>query len=214
MKYKIYLTIAVTIMTFFKCNSNEQKFWKWFNKNQIILFDFEINQEEIFDELNYQLKLVNEDLTFEFGPKINGKREFVISADGIETAFPSVISLYESAPKLEKWDIIKFRPRRFPLNEIHYNNIEIKVDDVRFILIKDNDPNKVGIILFIKNYNKNKENTFKSIGYLYLDEALGEYDVETKIGVIIFESPKSKYNKESFPLKELAKMFDEHFKNE
>ena len=49
------------------------------------------------------------------------------------------------------------------------------------------------------------------IGYLFLDEALGEYDVEMKLGEIQFESRKSKYFERARPLAGLTKAFDEHF---
>lgn len=65
-----------------------------------MLFHFETDQEKTFDKLSAELKKANPDLTFEFGPVENGKREFVISAAGIKTAFPYVESLFNSAPKL------------------------------------------------------------------------------------------------------------------
>lgn len=100
--------------TFF---SPEEKFWTWFLQNDENLFNFERNQEKVFDMLAYELSQVHPDLTFEFGPVLeNTKREFVISAGGIKKAFPAVENLYNSSPKIEKWIITKFRPRREPLH--------------------------------------------------------------------------------------------------
>jgi hypothetical protein len=63
--------------------SPETVFWRWFQANQEKLFDFERDQERIFDLLLAEMHKVDSDLTFEFGPEKNGKREFVISAGGM-----------------------------------------------------------------------------------------------------------------------------------
>jgi hypothetical protein len=76
----------------------EQAFWNWFQKNEDSLFDFEKNQAEIFDRLSTELHKIDPNLTFEFGPKENDRREFTISADGIRKAFPAVEKLFASAP--------------------------------------------------------------------------------------------------------------------
>ena len=113
--------------------SNEEAFWKWFVTNEPRLFAFESNQEAVFNALNKQLERVNGDLTFEFGPVRNGKREFVISAGGIKTAFPAVEALYAKAPALPRWIWVKFRPRRLPINNVEYGGKKIRADDVRYL---------------------------------------------------------------------------------
>jgi len=212
MKYPLILFMVVMIMSFFSCKSSEQKFWGWFAKNEKKLYDFENNQAALFNELAKQMHKVNSDLTFEFGPKRDdGTREFVISANGIQSAFPYVEFLHNCAPQFEKWKIIKFRPARYPLNELTYENITIKADDIKFLLFKDENPEKVGIMLFIKGYNKINENKFRAIGFLFLDQALGEYDVEMIVGTIEFESIQSKNYDKSIPIKELAKNINAYF---
>ena len=101
----------------------EEGFWQWFVANEDRIFTFESNRETIFDEIADRLHRINPNLTFEFGPIEDGKREFVISAGGIKSAFSAVEELYANAPKLEKWIFIKFRQRRPPLN--------IRFEDVR-----------------------------------------------------------------------------------
>jgi hypothetical protein len=48
------------------------------------------------------------------------------------------------------------------------------------------------------------------IAFLFLDQALGEYDVETRIGEIRIEDT-SKAPPKAYPLKELPVRFDELF---
>ena len=155
---------------------------------------------------------VNPDLTFEFGPvDARGKREFVISAGGIKSAFPSVEYLYKSAPKLSRWHFIKYRPRRSPLNDIEYGGKTIKAANVQYNLYKDGD--KLGIILFFADYSEKEKDVFGNIGYLLLDEALGEYDMETRVGFIEFHGHESKQYSNAKSLATLAENFDDYFKN-
>ena len=192
--------------------STETEFWKWFQNHEKELYDFEKDQEKVFDSLNDALKKVSPDLTFEFGPKkSDGRREFVISAGGIKAAFPKVEALCAAAPKLDRWIVVKFRPRRKDINDLQYNDKKVKAEDVRYLLFKDEKPGKVGIMIFLPGFHKGSEKgDFGQIGYLFLDEALGEYDVEMKVGAIVFEEQTSKYFARSRPLAELAGDFDDY----
>lgn len=211
---KRHLPITLFLMAFGLFSSNvsarhEAEFWKWFTTNEDRLFTFETDQEAVFDELTAEMHRVNGDLTFEFGPLQNGKREFVISAGGIKSAFPAVEALYNSAPKLKRWVWIKYRPRRLPINDLEFGGKKVKADDVRYLLVKDGD--KVGIVLFFGGYSDDQKNTYGQIGYLFLDEALGEYAIETQVGFIEFESQGSQYFSRSHPLKELPAQFDKYW---
>lgn len=187
----------------------EAEFWKWFTANEAMLFSWESDGEATFDKVSAAMKKVHPDLTFEFSPVIGGKREFVISAGGIKSAFPAVESLYKSAPSLKRWQWVKFRPRRNPLNDINYGGKHIRVEDVHYLLARDEK--KVGIVLFFDGYNEKDKTTFGQIGYLMLDEALGEYVVETQVGFIEFHSRDSKYFPQASPLAELPSQFDEYW---
>jgi hypothetical protein len=186
----------------------EETFWKWFVANEPRLFHFESDQETIFGGLTRELNKVNSDLTFEFGPVKNRKREFVISAGGIKAAFPAVEALYNKAPVLPRWVWVKFRPRRLPINDLNYGGKEVKADDVRYLLANDGD--KVGVVMFFDGYNESEKTTYGQIGYLFLDEALGEYAVETQVGFVEFHSRESKYFERSQPLRELPRAFDDY----
>ena len=134
----------------------------------------------------------------------------MINAAGIKTAFPYVESLFNNAPKLEKWEFIKFRPRRNPINDLTYGKKFIAAKDVFYQLVKDGD--KIGIILFLDGYTEAEKELYGQIGYLFLDEALGEYDMETKVGLIELQSKNSKYFKGAHPLSELAEHFDSTYR--
>jgi len=172
------------------------------------LFGFDsgnrIEREKLFDRLAHKLQNVHRDLTFEFGPK-GPRREFVISAAGMKDAFPAVVELARSAPALERWQFIAFRPRRSPVNIVEIEGKRIDPKDVTFSLL-DNGQN-AGLYLFIPGFQKGNTD-LEQIGYLLLDEALGEYDVETRLGLIKMLSPETQTDGERFPLSDLPDMFD------
>lgn len=190
-----------------KPSTPESVFWKWFKSNEDELFSWESDRDAVFDRLAAAMAQVHPDLTFEFGPVQDGAREFVISASGIKAAFPAVEALHAQAPLLERWKWVKFRPRRAELHDIEFAGRRVQAEDVHFLLAKD-DP-KVGIVLFFDGYGEAEHGTFGQIGYLLLDEALGELAVETQVGFINFQSRSSAYFEHASPLVDLQRQFDE-----
>jgi hypothetical protein len=212
---------ALTLMGLFNLSlfagdTKEAIFWQWFQKNENRLYSFENDREKIFDDLSAAIQKVNPDLTFEFSPVLaDGRREFVISAGGIKSAFPAVESLYAAAPKMERWTFIKFRPRRTPIHDLTYADKKVRAQDVHYLLFKDENPGKVGIMIFLNGYKEDEKGAaWGQIGYLFLDEALGEYDVEMKVGAIVFQSQESKYFVGAHKLQDLPKDFDDYFKKQ
>jgi hypothetical protein len=180
-----FLTIIIMGFSIFNKETKEEKFWKWFEKNQETYYseieNLEI-REKIFNELSKNLKKINEDLVFEFSPiHENNIREFTISAEGIEDLFPIVEKLIEKAPKLKNWKFNAFR-QRIPGDEfeIQYGDLKIGYSDIYYRSKDDNG--KLGIELNIRNFD-GKGQTQNAI-YILLDGLIGEYDVTTKIGWI------------------------------
>lgn len=207
---KIFVPLSVGILALFfgsfraKAETPEQQFWKWFQDNDSALFDFERDQERVFDRLAKELHKVNPDLVFEFGPKKDGRRDFVISADGIRQAFPAVESLFAAAPPLPRWRIIEFRPRRTP-HDISIGGLTVKASSVRVHMVQRSG--KVDLVLFIPEYSADARDSFLQIVYLLLDEALGEYDVETYVGFIDVQ-PVAEALQDTYSLEGLPSAFD------
>ncbi|OFA01064.1 hypothetical protein DUGA2_43960 [Duganella sp. HH101] len=185
--------------------SPESDFWTWFQQNEDEIFNFEKNQEVVFDKLAARMQKVNPSLTFEFGPKEDGKREFVVSADGIKKAFPSVEKLCAAAPQLKKWKVIKFRQRREPF-DMNYGGISVRAATVTVSIARDGP--KAALTVLIPGYTESKRESYAGIAFLILDQALGEYDVETRVGVIDVAAPSARYGQVR-TLADLPKAFDE-----
>jgi hypothetical protein len=183
----------------------QEAFWNWFIRHEEELFDFEADRERIFDQLHIELQKVDKNLVFEFGPR-QTRREFVISADGIKSAFPAVTLLVHVAPPLERWQMTAFRPRRWPLNPVDFRGKCVDPNDVQFSLLDDKET--AGLHLFIPDFREG-DGDLKAIGYLMLDEALGEYDVESRLGLIKMLSTDTHTEGKRYPLAELPAYFDQ-----
>ena len=193
--------------------SKEEKFWEWFCKNSAEIFDFEKDQEAIFDKIQAELGKIDVNLTFEISSKKDSKRDFILSADGILSLFPVVEALFSAKPALPEWNFVKFRPRRGIGNSIRFGNIELFPSDVRFLLVDEEDDknDKIGIVLFLRGFDGSA--LFNQIGFLFLDECLGEFDVETKVGSISFQGFESEHFEKSKPIEELPATFDKSIAN-
>jgi hypothetical protein len=191
--------------------SAQQEFWKWFLEHEDVLFQFENSKEATFEELAKQLNKVDPDLTFEFGPIRDGMREFILSAGGIKRAFQAVLDLAAEAPELPRWNIRAFRPQRAVLNKIEFRGKQVHPKDVRFSLLHNGKA--PGIYLFLPG-PAGLDVDLRQIGYLMLDEALGEFDVETKVGLIkMFSSSEAGNFGETLPIQELPFQFEQLLKS-
>jgi hypothetical protein len=184
----------------------EEVFWLWFVANEPRLFNYRSDQEKLFDELAEQMHQVHPDLTFEFGPGANGRKQFVISAGGVRAAFAAVESLRRAAPALDRWEVVAFRPRNNPLNSITFGGVTVSPEDVSYRLSRRD--NKLDIEVFIVGFDASRLAIFKQLGYLFLDQSLGEHDVETYLGYIEFFPSSNPSAKTGRSIRELAKEFD------
>ncbi len=186
---KILLLLFLAIFTTEAFSDKNSSFWDWFEKNESRYFSMDFNnqqeQEKLFDELGNRLEKINENFTFEFGKLDENTMDLVISAGGIEQAFPEVIALVNAAPKLERWKTTAFRQKKDEVSSIQLGGIEINGDNTVVRLYKDGD--KIGVVLFLPEYTETPNQVFEQIGFLLLDQTLGEYVVGTKVGFVEFE---------------------------
>lgn len=184
-------------------------FWTWFQAHEERLFALDLEDEDkmeaILDEITGELARIHPDLVCEFSSIQKGKRELVISADGLRDAFPAVEALVDSAPKLPRWTLFKFRQRRQPINELQMNRTLIQPEEVECAIVADDK--KVAVLVFIPKVKDAIQR--KQFGFIFLDEALGEYDVETKVSAIEIVPFDQLRDYPRFPLPELPARFDE-----
>jgi hypothetical protein len=172
-------------MAWFKRAAPEERFWQWFEQNSARLLNFEADRDRVFADLKAALSKVQPGLTFEFGPVHDGRREFIISADGIRERFPAVQNLVTAAPALAQWIVIPFRPPKSMDMVINYDGHRIGADDVWFK--PEDDAGRIGLTLYIRGLTEQNKQSLAGATFLLLDSALGEYAVETRVGFIEWE---------------------------
>jgi hypothetical protein len=189
---------------------SQVEFWDWFVANEARIWNIEHNPDKVIRLVGEALDRVHPGLAFEIGMEVeDGKREFILSADGISSNIPKVESLYLTAPVFARWRIIKYRQRSAFGGKIRMADKEISAEDVRFQTF--NDGEKVGILLMFDDFTEERRNQFASIGFLFLDKALGEQDVMTRVGFVDFAGPESNFYADARRLPELPGAFDEYF---
>ncbi len=194
----ISLAIALVL-----CGPAKPGFWEWFQKNEARLAD--TPPEKLvgaMEEIQGELDKYEEDLTVEL--MLDKTPALIISADGNASLFGAVKRVVAAAPKLKRWRVIAFRPRRPWMGDLEIEGAKFSVGDFSFREIGQ-AAGKVDIELAIKGRtNANAEQVDKA-AFLVLDIVLGEYDTETKIGVIDFTSVTKKAHR---PITELAAVVD------
>lgn len=182
-------------------------FWNWFIKNEELLFAVTTGHEPIVGALAVEMAKVDSNLTFEFGPVHEGMRDFVISADGIKASFPAVERLYADAPATDRWTWVKFRPRREAM-DLEIGDLRVQAETVQALLLKDPDPTMLGVAVVIPGCAVSNHDVCRMAAYLLLDQALGEFDVEMRVGRIETLGRLPAANALSHSLDDLPKAFD------
>lgn len=189
----------------------EARFWSWFQQNASRVARFEQDQERVFNELQTELQRVHPGLTFEIGPVTDGTRKLVVSADGIREHFPAVQALVAAAPSTPGWRVVAFRQRKSSVHHVRMGDLSLGPEDVWF-KARGQPGKRLDVELFIRGYAPEEHQRFAQVGYLMLDDVLGEFDVETKVGGIGFaplpDAPEVKGLK---PLPALAAEVDAAF---
>jgi hypothetical protein len=189
--------------------SEYDKFWKWFQKTEDRIFDRESDRASTFSELSTHLRCVHPDLVFEFSQVKQGRREFVISAGGMKAAFSAVTALVQAAPRLPRWQVVAFRQRK-DVPDIRLGGRRVVGESLRFDYLA-NGMKKINLTLFIPGLAKASEedrNELMSIGFLFLDAIVGEYDVETKLAEIDFVDAADDLGRRRLPLEDLPGIVD------
>lgn len=93
------------------------------------------------------------------------------------------------------------------LHTIEFGGKHVDPAEVQFTLLQSVSGTEIGLNLFIPGL-ADDDMALRQIGYLLLDEALGEYDVESRLGGISMLPPEATAEGIRHPLSELPVLFD------
>lgn len=197
--------IKFKLNSFSNNNDATSSFWNWFVKNSKHIYHFEKNQNAIFKSIKCELNKIDSNLVFEFSPILpNGKRKFVISADGIINSFPAVEKIVNKAPTLNDWEIVAFRQPNKGINEISVGKTKANFDNIFFKYQKN--VNNIDVLLYLPNFMESAE--WSMLSFLILDIVLGEYDTEMYINRID-KKILDKETKDLIPIKRLPDILNQ-----
>lgn len=207
------LLLGVLPMGLFAKKNPEQIFWKWFQKNESKFFDLEKDKDNLLDKLSKELTKYKDGLTYEVSTVESGKRELIISADGLKEIFPSVEALVTSAPELNRWKVIAFRPRHKDYADFVLNYEEEEFDPSKIWIYYRVEDGFFDLALYHPAYDEKERNLYVSASYILLDTALGEYDVTMNVRYIDHRKlPKNPQEEGLTPFSKLSEKFDKYKK--
>ena len=171
---------------------NERQFWDWFKENEAKYFflnqiDDNDEKEQYLDELLVQLHLYCENLFFEVGGYPNDKQDLIITAEGNADFFDKAEFLVRQAPQLEHWNVIALKPA-MEADTIQYNKIQLSPETMWFIPLSNEKSQKLGLRVYIDQYNPADAGNFLTATYLVLDNILGEKSSALDIGYVEIEN--------------------------
>lgn len=182
------------ILAYFRRNgrqtatSREQAFWEWFLAHEDLLWNVEDDLERRVQRIFAALHRVDRALTFDLSEPRDGRREFVVSAGGNPAAFSAVVRLVQAAPRMARWTVTAFRPRRPAEGEIPLEcGRVVRMQDVRFVA--EESDGTLHLALFIPGFTRRHRDEFGEVGMVMLDILLGEFDVESRVGCILVGPP-------------------------
>lgn len=189
------------------------QFWAWFIANEPILYYGTENPEhrmEILEEVSKQLKKINKHLVFEMSPiRVGEFKDFIISADGIEEAFSTVIQLNKYAPKHKNWRFTAFRPRMESTDlSISMGLIDFSYNDLFFRYVLTDK--EFGVELNVRNFKHTDWE--KNALFILLDALIGEYDAVRELDWVEWTELDEQEEEELFPFVELRSIVDERKK--
>jgi hypothetical protein len=167
--------------------NKEGIFWNWFKKNNskyyyLNLIKDLVEKEKLLDEFLKQLHNYCDKLYFEIGGFPNQPQELIISAEGNKNYFDKVEALVKAAPKINDWQIIAFKPPMGVDFTTEYGGVKLNVHEIWFLPLENgDDPQALGLRIYLPNYNAEQENVFIEGCYQVLDGILGEKTVTLDI---------------------------------
>ncbi len=153
-----------------------ERFWQWFDQNQTELFDMlKTEPQQANRKVNNRLKSLNRLVVAHLSlSELDGKADFILSADGIEAIFPIVEEIMRYAPNLEKWTFISFiPPQQVDLNQLIIPP-GVRVKDLKFKLTRI-DPKKYVLGVYVPELDQDKFYQVLSRVFDIVRQMLGEY---------------------------------------
>jgi hypothetical protein len=206
-----YLALTGLVSLTMAQASQYSNFWTWFQANEA---DFPTTSEfdaTYGDELSGRLTDIKSGLVYEIAILDDAENELIISGDGIKELIPFVQDVVNSAPAIDGWKIIAFRPRMDDYASFTLNFGERNFDPKKLWCWSRIEDGSFDLVIYHAEYSDEVRNLLVNGTYVLLDMALGEYDVMTGIRYIDHrELPDDPEAAGLYNFEDLRTVFDEY----
>ena len=193
-----------------------EEFWNWFAENrekyEAIHTDDLDSKDYLIENFLETLHEYCEGLFFKIGGYPGKKMELIITAEGNPEYFEKVEELVGSAPILEGWIVVAFKPPMEGDFIIEYEGLELDSSEMYFLPLQNQEnPDLIGIILAIPEYDPDDKERFLGAAYQMLDTIIGEKSTTEDIYYLdIDDIPENPQEEGYLQLSELRRYIDWH----
>lgn len=167
-------------------SSRPLEFWRWFAANQARFRSVEgPSKEALLDELGEHLEAYCAGLFFEIGGTPGGTTELIITAEGRRSLFGAVRELIASAPVLDGWELIAFKPAQGSDFVTNYEGARVDPKACWFLPLESpSDPERLGLRVGCPTFDPSLRRDFGNAMLIVLDTVLGELRAADEIGYV------------------------------
>ena len=161
------------------------EFWRWFQEHRPDFDKLTDTADPFWDIAVGELKRLNEHLWFELSKPDGEAREFIITAEGHEGAFPIVDKIVARTPNVLGWQFIALKlPMGFDF-KTNYEGISFDPRSMWFLpLTNASHPRDFGLRVGVPNFTPRIKRQSESAILVILDTALGERVAAQEIGFV------------------------------
>ncbi len=152
-----------------------EEFWRWFQTHRSDFDALTDTDAPFWDVAVSQLQRLDEHLWFELSEPIGDFREFIVTAEGHEEAFPLADAIVARAPKISGWQFIALKPPMGFDFKTTYEGISFDPHSMWFLPLDSRSrPEDLGIRIGVPNFTPAIERQAQNAVLVILDTALGE----------------------------------------
>ncbi len=219
---RVWLLVCAGLISGASCSGCQKKtevsantaegFWQWVAGSETGLANGVMGTDpaHTMQALTERIKAVNPGLIAEVAidRSTGAQQTLVISAAGNSALFPAVKALVASAPALARFKVVAFRQRR--LQQDDSIEVEGKSYSTKDFFYRELDrlEGKLDIEILVKGLTAENNETMTRLAFVLLDAAVGEYDVETKLGGVTLVAMPAEVPEAAKPLQRVAEAVD------
>lgn len=189
--------------------AGDAAFWAWVAAHVDELKAVKNGREPVTEQLTAALEKIEPGLVFELGVG-RDPFELIISADGKKELFPVVQRLVAAAPPLAGTRVIAFRPRK-DIESFSMQVREQRLSGKNLWFVAGEDPARKGLLgvdVFVEGMRTENEEPLRTAAFMMVEAAVGELDLETRIGALEFKPAPAQPAAPLQPLKDLPVVLD------